>query len=68
MSEKDATPEVDELRYVHRPIDLGDLDEHRREKIIEGDFAIEPHDQVVDLRARVEITERSRTHRTSSHH
>ena len=68
MSEKDATPEVDELRYVHRPIHLGNLDEHRREKLVEGNFPIEPDDQVVNLLACIEITRVSWRQNSSSHY
>ncbi len=55
LPQEHAAPEVDELGDVGRPVDLRDLVEHRREQVVEHDLAVEPHDQVVDLRPGVEV-------------
>src|SRR5947209_18033891 len=54
LAEEDSTPVVDELGDVDGPVDLSDLGEHWSEQIVEDDLTVEPEDQVVERRARVE--------------
>jgi len=49
----------DEPGNVHGPIDLGDLVEDGREDVVEDDLPIEPDDEIVDLRDRVEVGRRA---------
>lgn len=64
MAKEHPTPVVDELRNVDRPVNLGDLGEHRAQEIIERDLTVEADNEVVDARPGVEI--RSLGHRATT--
>lgn len=56
FAQEHLTPVVDQPWYVDGPINLGDLSEHRTEKIVERDFPVEVDDEIMDLRSRPEVT------------
>jgi hypothetical protein len=56
LSEQDSAPVVDELRDVDGPVDLGHFTEDGSEEIVEGDLAVEPDHEVMDLAAGVEVS------------
>ena len=68
MTKQYLAPVVDQLGYVHGPIDLGDLTEHRCQDVVENDLAVEAHDEVVHIGSRSDVVRELVRHSVHSVH